>query len=179
MRNSRQTRSRSFLTRLLVFACLVAVAGGADAILRAQAPALAPASPATLDQILKELSTWDGGIESAPVWKLRDYVRARRDDPAGRAECESKLLQFLKTRATPVAKMAACRHLRVIGSAAAVAPLQAMLADPGSADMALYALQGIAGAAVDQALIAALPTSVGATKIAAFLANSRYPSPNT
>ena len=68
MRNSRQTRSRSFLTRLLVFACLVAVAGGADAILRAQAPA----PPATLDQILKEVSTWDGGIESASLWKLRD-----------------------------------------------------------------------------------------------------------
>ena len=164
MRNSQQTRSRSFLTRLLVSACLVAAAGGADAILRAQAPA--PASPATLDQILKEVSTWDGGIESAALWKLRDYVRARRNDPAGRAECESKLLQFLKTPATPVAKMAACRHLRVIGSAAAVAPLQAMLADPGSADMALYALQGIAGAAVDQALIAALPTSAGATTIA-------------
>jgi hypothetical protein len=65
--------------------------------------------PASLDQVLRELSTYDGGVDSAAVWKLRDYLMARKDNPAASAECEAKLLAFLKTRATPAAKMAASR----------------------------------------------------------------------
>ena len=94
-------------------------------------------------------SSWplyDGGIESAAVWQLRDYVYARKDDAAGRAECEAKLLAFLKSPASPVARTIASRHLRVIAGDTAVPALQAMLVDDKSADLALYALQGIAGA---------------------------------
>ncbi|MBE3098812.1 MAG: hypothetical protein IMZ44_16985, partial [Planctomycetes bacterium] len=149
-------------------ACVLVVAAlaGTGVSLRAQTPAPA----ATLDQILKEISTYDGGTDSAALWKLRDYVYARKDDPAGRAECEAKLLQFLKTTATPVAKMAACRHLRVIGSPAAVPALQALLADDRTADMALYALQEIPGAAAGDALVQALKTTSGATKLAVITA---------
>jgi hypothetical protein len=120
----------------------------------------APGPTASLDQILKEVSTYDGGIESAAMWKLRDYVYARKDDPAGRAECEAKLLQFLKTSATPVAKMAACRYLRVIAGDGAVAALRAMLQDDRAADMALYALQQIPTARPN-ALIQSLKTTGG------------------
>lgn len=128
------------------------------------------AASASLDQILKEISTYDGGIDSAPFWKLRDYVYARKDTPAARGECETKLLEFLGTRATPVAKMAACRLLRLIGTDASVPVLQAMLLDKDSADMALYALVKIAGTAADKALLQTLPRTEGATKTAVIAA---------
>jgi HEAT repeat protein len=161
MTTPRQTRSRLLLTGgAFVFA--LATMSGLGVDLRAQTPAPTP----TLDQILKEVSTYDGGIESPAMWKLRDYVYARKDSDAGRAECAAKLLQFLKTTATPVAKMAACRYLRVIGGDTAVPPLEAMLADERSADMALYALQQIPGDAAEGALVRAVKTTSGATRIA-------------
>ena len=161
---SHHAKIRALLTRAALLVVLVSLAGGGLA--RAQAPP----RPTSLDDILKEISSCDGGIDSAPLWKLRDYVQAHKDDPAARAECETKLLAFLKTRATPVAKMAACRWLRVIGSDQAVPALQTLLFDERAADMALYALQQIPGAAADKALLQALPKVTGATKIAVIAA---------
>jgi HEAT repeat protein len=145
-----------------MFVVALAALAGAGLPLHAQAPSRAP----SLDEILKEISTYNGGIDSAAFWKLRDYVQARKDDPAARAECERTLLAFLETPATPVAKMAACRHLRAIGSEQAVPALQAMLADERASDLALYALQQIPGAAVDKTLLQALSQTTGPTKIA-------------
>jgi hypothetical protein len=104
------------------------------------------------------------------LWALRDYVNARRDDPAGRAECEAKLLQFLTTRATPAAKVAASRHLRVIAGDTAIPALQAMLGDPKSADLAIYVLQQMPGPAAGDALVRALKTARGAVKTAVVVA---------
>ncbi len=151
---------------LFVLALALAAMSVSSVVARAQTPTPA----ASLDDILKQVSTYDGGIDSAAMFKLRDYVNARKDDPAGRAECEAKLLQFLKTSATPVAKMAVCRHLRVIGSDTAVPTLQAMLADERSADMALYALQQIPGGAAEGALVDALKTAKGSTTTAVIAA---------
>jgi HEAT repeat protein len=121
---------------------------------------------ASLEQLLQDISNYDGGKDSEALWKLRDYVYARMNDPAGRAECEMKLLDFLKTSATPYAKMAVCRHLRLIGSDRAVPLLQAMLSDKASCDMALYALQQIPGADADKALVQALSAASGPMKTA-------------
>jgi HEAT repeat protein len=165
MTKPRGTSSRPFLACSIVVMAL-ALMGGSAGVSLAQPPAAA----ASLDDILKQVATYDGGIDSAALWKLRDYVYARKDDPAGRAECEEKLLHFMKTPATPVARMAASRYLRMIGSDRAVTALQAMLADERSADMALYALQQIPGAAADTALTQVLKTTAGATKIAVIAA---------
>ncbi|MBZ5497164.1 MAG: HEAT repeat domain-containing protein [Acidobacteriia bacterium] len=144
----------------------LAIIAGTGFSLRAQIPAAA----ASLDQILKEISSFDGGIDSAPFWKLRDYVYARKDTPAARAECETRLLEFLGTSATPVAKMAVCRQLRVIGSDKSVPVLQAMLLDPNTSDMALYALQKIPGTAADKVLIQTVSKTEGAMKTAVIAA---------
>jgi HEAT repeat protein len=151
-------------------ACL-ALAGSAPWALAQTAaqpptPAAAAAVPASLDAILKQVALYDGGIESAAVWQLRDYVYARREDAAGRAECEAKLLAFLKSPASPAARTIASRHLRLIAGDTAVPALQAMLVDDKSADLALYALQGIAGAAAERALLQGLGVTTGATKVA-------------
>jgi len=173
MTKPRGASIRQFLAcSVVVMVC--ALVGGSARVSLAQT-----ATPAaSLDDILRQVATYDGGIDSAALWKLRDYVYARKDDPVGRAECEEKLLQFLKTSATPVARMAAIRHLRVIGSDRAVPALQAMLADERSADMAMYALQQIPGGAADTALMQALTTTTGETKTAviAALGERRVPA---
>jgi HEAT repeat protein len=154
----------------LLFAGAVPVrAQAAPATPPAATPA-AQAAPASLDAILKQVALYDGGIESAAMWQLRDYVYARKDDPAGRAECETKLLVFLKTPVSPMARMAASRYLRLIAGDTAVPALQAMLTDEKSADLALYALQGIPGAAAEKALMQGLGVTVGATKTAIVVA---------
>ncbi|HOG28603.1 MAG TPA: HEAT repeat domain-containing protein [Vicinamibacterales bacterium] len=140
-----------------------ALLASASAAVTAQ-PAAAPSS---LDAILKALATHDGGIESAPVWSLRDYVYARKDDPAGRAECEAALLAFLKTPATPPAKLAAARYLRVVAGDTAVPALRALLlADARTADCAIAVLQRLPGPAADDALAGALKPARGAVKTA-------------
>jgi HEAT repeat protein len=130
-------------------------------------PAAAQAPKASgLDPILKELSTWNGGIESAAVWKLRDYVYARKDDAAGRTECEGRLAAFLKSpTATPIARITAARYLRVIGSDAVVPALQALLADDKTADTALFVLQQMQGAPAQKALQQALATAKGPVRV--------------
>ena len=158
---------RTPFTRV-VLACLLA--SSAIALPRTAWGGQPPAGAPAIDAILKTLATYDGGIDSAAVWKLRDYVYARKDNPAARAECEAKLLQFLKSPATPPAKMAAARHLRIIAGDSAVPALQAMLSDARLADMALYALQQIPGGAADGALIQALKTLTGPTRIATLAA---------
>jgi len=151
---------------ILLLACAATAGAGPGA----QTPDQAVPRTATLDEILKGVSSYNGGIDSAALWKLRDYIYARKDDPAGRAECERKLLEFLKTPAPPLAKMAACRYLRVIGGDSSVPALQAMLSDTRTADMAIYALQQIPGGTAEKALLQALSTANPATRNAVIAA---------
>ena len=143
--------------RTCLLACLV---------LAMIASGLQAQTPASLEEIFRQISTFGGGIDSGPYWLLRDYVYARKDDPSARAECEGKLLAFLSAQATPVAKMAACRMLRIIGSERSVPVLEPLLLDADAADMALYALAKIPSPAVDRALLQTLPKAEGATKTA-------------
>ncbi|MFO7695029.1 MAG: HEAT repeat domain-containing protein [Vicinamibacterales bacterium] len=148
--------------RILTLACALTLTAGL-----AVAPAAAQtAAPASLDAILAQVASYDGGIASDALWKLRDYVYARRDSAAGRAECEGKLLQFLKGTATPPAKWAAARLLRVIAGDTAVPGLQGMLPDPRLSDYAIYVLQPMTGAAAEAALVQSLKTARGGQKAA-------------
>jgi HEAT repeat protein len=159
-----------FIVGALIFAATEPVGAQTPPATPAGAAAAAPAAPTSLDGILKQVALYDGGIESAAMWQLRDYVYARRDDPAGRAECETKLLAFMRTPASPTARMAACRYLRLIAGDSAVPALQAMLIDEKSADLALYALQGIPGGAAEKALLQGLGVTTGPTKTAIVVA---------
>ena len=152
--------SRLFTTpRLATLACALLAATVAAA--GAQS-----AAPASLDVILKQVAAYDGGIASDALWQLRDYVDARKDDTAGRAECEAKFLQFLKGPATPYGKMAATRLLRTFAGETAIPALQAMVADPRLSDYAIYVLQPMPGAAAETALLQSLKTARGAQKSA-------------
>ncbi|MDD8026131.1 MAG: hypothetical protein PHI34_06445 [Acidobacteriota bacterium] len=118
----------------------------------------------SLSDILKQVAVYDGGIHSEALWKLRDAVWAAKDLESSRAECEARLLDFLAGKATPAARMAVAKHLRIIGSEKAVPVLQPLLLDPGLTDAALYALAKIPGPAVDEALVQALPRAPRAIK---------------
>ena len=144
--------------RILALATLITLAAGA-----ASAQAIQPAS---LDAILAQVATYDGGITSDALWQLRTYVYARKDDGVARGECEAKLVAFLKGTATPSGKMAAARLLRAIAGDATVPALQAMVADPRSSDYAIFVLQPMPGAAAEAALLQSLKTARGAQQAA-------------
>lgn len=159
MRNPSTSKLRA---KALAASALVALL---SVSMQAQAP-----DTASLDDILRRLASYDGGKDSSAEFQLRAYVRGRMEDPAERAECEQKLLLFLKSEATPPAKMAACRQLRLIAGENAVPALEPMLLGGDTADMALYVLQGIAGAAVDDALLRALSRTAETTRNAVIAA---------
>jgi len=118
----------------------------------------------SLDDILKDLANYkfDQGV-GAPL-RLRAYVFSHKDDPAGRKDCETKLLAFLQTNPAPGGVMAACRSLSLIGRAASIPVLEAMLLKPDTTDPARYALERIQGAEPDRALLAALDKAQGDVK---------------
>jgi len=118
----------------------------------------------SLDAILKDLASYkfDQGV-GAPL-RLRSYVFSHKNDPAGRKDCETKLLAFLQTNPAPGGLMAACRSLSLIGSAASLPVLETMLLKPETADPARYALERIQGEDVDRALLAALDKTQGDLK---------------
>ena len=162
----RRSSRTSSAHRLLALACVLFAGPAAVASAQTAKPAAAP----SLDAILVQVASYDGGITSDALWKLRDYVYARRDDAAGRGECEAKLLQYLKGTGTPSAKMAAARLLREIAGDAAIPALQAMLTDPRVSDYAVYVLQPMPGAAAEAAFVQSLKAARGTQKAAIVVA---------
>lgn len=125
----------------------------------------APAEPQeTLEAILKDLAAYDFAVGVGAPMRLKTHVLARKDDPQARREIEDKLVAFLRSGATAGGKMEVCRSLRLIGSAAAVPVLEAMLADPATTDMARFALEYIPGDEADRALVSALGKTTGAAR---------------
>jgi HEAT repeat protein len=148
------------MTNIRIFALtlMVTCAAGVASAQTAPAP--------SLDAILTQVASYDGGIASDAVWQLRDYVYARKDDAAGRTACETRLLAFVKGTATPSGKMAATRLLRAVAGDTAVPALQAMVSDPRLSDYAIYVLQPMPGGAAEAALIQSLKTARGAQQAA-------------
>lgn len=128
------------------------------------ASAAKKAVPQNLEEILKNLAAYEGGLESDAVWDLRNFVLARKDSPDARAACEETLAAFLESRSTLIAKTAVCRELRVIGSGKSVPVLEKMLLQKETADIARYALEKIPDREAEDALIGALGKTKGELK---------------
>ncbi|MGA2587638.1 MAG: HEAT repeat domain-containing protein [Candidatus Aminicenantales bacterium] len=118
-----------------------------------------------LDDILKRLASYDGGLHSDAFFDLRAYVQGHKDVPQERLACEEKLLAFLAADASLPAKTAVCRQLRVIGGEKSVSVLEKMLPAADTTDMARYALEKIPGADAEDALIGALGKTKGDIKM--------------
>ena len=122
---------------------------------------------AELESILKALHDYDFASGVDALEKLHAFVRSHKDDAAARAETETKLLSFIQGEPAPSAGglMAACRALRLVGTAKSVPALELLLYKKKSSDSARFALEKIPGPEAENALVTALVKTSGALRL--------------
>jgi HEAT repeat protein len=96
-----------------------------------------------LDQAFDALKKLDWGADLKPLEAIDAAIVASQKDTAVQKDLESRLLAVLKADAPDDAKGYACRKLMVVGSAACVADLAALLSQEKHSHMARYALERI------------------------------------
>jgi hypothetical protein len=97
----------------------------------------------TLDQAFEALKTYDWGADRNALSPLDEAVLATREDAIARHALEARLAAVLATNVSRDAKDVVCRLLMIVGTAASVPALAALLADEQLAHMARYALERI------------------------------------
>lgn len=120
---------------------------------------------ATLDAPFAALAAFDWGGDAKPLAKIDSAVVAAHGDAALTAELEKRLAGVLGSQASQAAKQYACRKLSLIGTAAIVPALAALLADKDESHMARFALERIAAPEAAEALRKALGSVEGELKI--------------
>lgn len=109
-----------------------------------------------LDQAIEALSSYDWGKDYAALKSIEDAVVSTHGDAEARKALENKLAAVLNSGASRAAKDYVCRQLRVIGTAASVPAIAALLSDKDLSHMARYALENNpaaeAGAALRESL---------------------------
>ncbi len=84
---------------------------------------------ATLTQAFEALKTYDWGSDRKTLGPIDDAVTATRGDATVRKDLETRLAAVLGSGVSRAAKDFACRTLTVIGRAASVPALSALLGD--------------------------------------------------
>lgn len=107
------------------------------------------------ESLVRSVAGYDFGNDVAPVRELETLTLHTAGDP-GATALEKLLLGGLMSARSQAAKDVFCRDLAMIGSDAAVPQLASMLGEPGTAEMARYALERIPGARASAALRDAL-----------------------
>lgn len=110
----------------------------------------------TLDAPFQALSAYDWGADAAPFKTIDAAVIAAHADAGLRAELEKRFAGLLGGGTSRAAKEYVCRKLMMIGTAASVPALAALLGDPDDSHMARFALERIAGPEAASALNKAL-----------------------
>lgn len=118
-----------------------------------------------LDAAFEALKSYDWGADRNVLKPIEDAVVASHDDPAAWQQLEARLAAALATSATRDAKDYICRKLMVIGTAASVPALAALLPQEENSHMARYALERIPAPEAAQALRDALPKLSGKLQI--------------
>ena len=118
----------------------------------------------TAEEAVPKIASYAFGQSREPLTVVEDLVKASADDPDSRGVLAAELTALLGTDATFEAKRFACRQLALIGSAANVPALAALLESSETADMARYALERVPGNEADSALLAALPKAQTSVK---------------
>ena len=123
---------------------------------------------AALEKSFEALKTFNWGPDHPKFLELlgaiEDAVPAVHGDEAARKELESKLAEVLPTGASRAAKDYVDRKLAIIGTAASVPALAALLIDKDLSHMARYALERIPAPEAGKALRDALGKTSGAEK---------------
>lgn len=120
---------------------------------------------ATLAGPFEALVAYDWGTDAAPFKDIDAAVIAAHADANLRAEVEKRLIAVLGPGTSRAAKEYACRKLCMIGTAASVPALAALLGDAEQSHMARFALERIQAAEAAAALRDALGTVSGDLKI--------------
>jgi hypothetical protein len=115
-----------------------------------------PFEPSTLDQPFAALKAYDWGADASAFKPIDDAIVATQSDAAARADIERRLIALLGPDTSRACKEYVCRKLALIGTAAAVPALAALLADGDNSHMARFALEPIPGPEAGSALRAAL-----------------------
>jgi len=111
------------------------------------------------------LKAYDWGGDAAAFKTIDDAVVAAHADAALRADLEKRLGAILGPGTSRAAKEYACRKLMMIGTAASVPALAALLGDADNSHMARFALERIPGPEATQALRDALGNAQGTLRI--------------
>lgn len=119
----------------------------------------------TLDSPFQSLAAYDWGADAAPFKTIDAAVIAAQADAALRAELEKRFAGVLASGASRAAKEYVCRKLMMIGTAASVPALAALLADKDHSHMARFALERIPGPEAAAALRDALGKVSGSLTI--------------
>jgi HEAT repeat protein len=117
-----------------------------------------------LDQAFEALKTYDWGTDPKVLEPIDKAVISKDAEP-GRKELETRLAAVLKSDSTRDAKDYVCRKLMVIGTAASVPALAALLSEKDHSHMARYALERIPARQAAQAMRDALPKLSGELKV--------------
>lgn len=121
--------------------------------------------PAGLDAPFAALTVFDWGHDAAPLAAIDAAAIAAHGDAAARADVEKRLAAILGPGPTRAAKEYACRKLSMIGTAACVPAVAALLGDADNSHMARFALERIAAPEAVAALRAALGSASGPLKV--------------
>jgi hypothetical protein len=97
--------------------------------------------PASLDAPFAALAAFDWGGDAKTLAPIDAAVVAAHGDASLTAELEKRLAAVLGSAAPQAAKQYACRKLSLIGTAASVPALAALLADKNLSHMARFALE--------------------------------------
>lgn len=121
--------------------------------------------PASLDQPFAALQAFDWGADAAAFQPIDDAVIAAHGDSAARADLERRLAALLGGGTSRAAREYVCRKLAVIGTAAAVPALAALLSDEEHSHMARFALERISAPEAADELRKAVGTLQGDLRI--------------
>jgi len=121
--------------------------------------------PATLDPLFAALTAYDWPADSTPLKAIDAAVVAAGTDAAVRAAVEPRLVAILAPGTSRAAKEYACRKLCLIGTAASVPALAALLVDADNSHMARFALERIEAPEAAAALRAGLGVVTGDLRI--------------
>jgi HEAT repeat protein len=117
------------------------------------------------EQAFEALKTYNWGQDTKVLQPIRDAVVASYGNSDERKSLEERLAAVLETDVSYDAKQFVCRQLMVIGTAASVPKLAALLTDPKLSHVARYALERIMVPEATRALRDALGRTDGKLKI--------------
>lgn len=121
--------------------------------------------PTTLDAAWAALAAYDWGADAAPLAALDAAVVRAGTDVSVRAAVEPRLAALLAPETSRATKEYACRKLSLIGTAASVPALAALLVDAENSHMARFALERIEAPEAAAALRAGLGVVTGDLRI--------------